>query len=219
MSICIIIDVFNNPEVLEYFRKALSDLGWYVESNTYRNIYWVEYPNKTGRYFSLDLESRYFAWHLHDEEGQGDEEQIKTLEDAAGLIQFVKLNGDLLKPTIVKEPITEFQIHNYQQEILGQFIKDTTPTFPMDYLYSNNNNSSPKFKTEEIIKLKEKVIKKGISITTATQQSKPQKDSAFHAIQKASDLVSPYMHDIVMTYYKKYIVEMMGTPTPQGSTI
>jgi len=69
--IIIIIDIGNNPEILQLIRESIPYLpGWEALSNTEPgNYYWDVYPNKTPRYFKFDFTYKQFTWACKDEEG------------------------------------------------------------------------------------------------------------------------------------------------------
>jgi hypothetical protein len=41
--------------------------GWTVEKNAIDNPYWINLPNRTGRYFGFDYANRKFVWAASDQ--------------------------------------------------------------------------------------------------------------------------------------------------------
>ncbi len=95
------IDIQNNPFILNAIRDFLNNRGgWIVDGNTDpSNLHWFDLPNKTGRYFTLNLEDKIFSWATHDGEGNKNErfQPVSSVEEAISFVQFAVDNAVVFK--------------------------------------------------------------------------------------------------------------------------
>lgn len=96
------IDIHNNPDLLEMLVLEITSprFNWCLCANvSLTNSQWNNLPEKTPRFFRLNLDHRFIQWQCHDTVGHflyGDATSIKCTRDLADLLNFIEKMVELL---------------------------------------------------------------------------------------------------------------------------
>ena len=93
----IVIDINNNPEILDVIIKSLPFLPnkWTVDANVNRsNNYWQSVPNKIPRFFYFNFDNHNFEWMCYDHDNPQASElhKLTSISAASKFMDYIYEN-------------------------------------------------------------------------------------------------------------------------------